>query len=199
MILSRIQQRILLSQCMAGKRHAQKKLYDIYANEMFKVCLVYAKDYDSANDLLQEGFLKVFQNLHKFKNSGSLGGWMRTVIVNNCIDAYRADKWNRNKVLLNEEFNVHEKIIAINGAEKKFEREDFLVIIKSLPEGYKLVLNLYFLEDLGHKEIAEKLQISEGTSKSQLYKAKKHLKEILVGTLSDEELKKYGYQDKRVV
>lgn len=184
---------------MLGKSSAQKKLYDLYAHDMFKICISYAADYDSANDLLQEGFLKVFQNIHKYKRIGSFGGWVRTVIVNTCIDEYRKDKWSRNKQQLNEDYNQQGKLISINEVESQFEKDDFLMIINQLPEGYKVVLNLYFLENYTHKEIAEKLDINEGTSKSQLFKAKKYLKELLLKTLSEEELEHYGGLGQKVV
>ena len=198
MIFSKLQQKILIKNCIAGKSFAQKKLYDTYSDEMFKVCLIYATDYDYANDLLQEGFLKVFQNIHKFKNNGSLGGWIRTVLVNNCIDHIRSDKWS-DKVTKVESFNCNENIISINNAEKQFREDDFLSLIKDLPKGYRTILNLYFLEDYNHKEIAQKLNITEGTSKSQLFKAKKYLKNILVSTLSEDEISKYVRLDKKVV
>ena len=199
MILNKIQQRILIRQCIVGKSSAQKRLYDLFADDMFKVCATYASDYDNANDLLQEGFLKVFQNLHKYDKTGSLGGWIRKVMINNCIDFYRADKFGRNKQFLSEDINIHTKMISINEVESKFENDDFLSIISHLPEGYRVVLNLYFLEDYTHKEIAEKLGITEGTSKSQLHKAKKYLKETLLKTLTEEEIKEYGGLAKEVV
>jgi RNA polymerase sigma factor (sigma-70 family) len=198
-MLNRIQERLLIRNCILGKPSSQKKLYDIYSDEMFKVCISYAADYDSANDLLQEGFLKVFQNIHKYKQVGSFGGWIRTVIVHTCIDEYRKDKWNRNKQELNANNNHASKLFSINEVESKFEKDDFLKIINELPDGYKVVLNLYFLENYTHKEIAEKLGINEGTSKSQLFKAKRYLKELLINTLSEEELEQYGGLAKNVV
>lgn len=199
MIFNRIHQKNLIKGCIRGDRDAHKQLYDTYADDMFKVCLSYAPDYDSANDMLQEGFLKVFQKIHKYKNTGALGGWIRTVIVHNCIDLIRSDKWSKLSTELNTEYNVEDNIISINDSIKKFENDDFLALIKDLPAGYKIVLNLYFLEDYTHKEIAETLNITVGTSKSQLSKAKAYLKNILVKTLSEEELSQYGGLDKRVV
>lgn len=184
---------------MAGKSSAQKELYDLFSKDMFRVCLIYSCDYDTANDLLQEGFLKVFQNLHKYKDSGSLGGWIRAVITNNCIDHYRANKWDKKKLTIDEDYKMESLLVTFDEVESRFENADFLSIIKDLPEGYRVVLSLYFLEGYKHHEIAEKLGISEGTSKSQLFKAKKYLKKILLRTLPEEELKKYGGLDKKVV
>ncbi|MEX2483119.1 MAG: sigma-70 family RNA polymerase sigma factor [Brumimicrobium sp.] len=184
---------------MAGKPSAQKQLYDQFSKEMFRVCLVYACNYDTANDLLQEGFLKVFQKLHKYNNSGSLGGWIRTVITNSCIDHYRSDKWEKKKLVIDEDYVMDNLLVTFNEVESRFENADFLNIIKDLPEGYRVVLNLYFLEGYKHHEIASKLNITEGTSKSQLFKAKKYLKAVLEETMTEEELKEYGGFIKKVV
>lgn len=191
--------RKLVKACVAGKSSAQKELYDLFSKDMFRVCLIYSCDYDSANDLLQEGFLKVFQNLHKFKESGPLGGWIRTVITHSCIDHHRTNKWDKRKLIIEEEYKMDALIVTFNEVESRFENADFINIIKDLPEGYRVVLNLYFLEGYKHNEIAEKLGINEGTSKSQLFKAKKYLKTILEKSLSEEEKSKYGGLVKKVV
>lgn len=189
----------LIKGCLAGKSSAQKELYDLFSKDMFRVCLIYSCDYDTANDLLQEGFLKVFQKLHKFKDSGSLGGWIRTVITNSCIDHYRTNKWDKKKIIIEEDYKMDALLVTFNEVESRFENADFLNIIKDLPEGYRIVLNLYFLEGYKHHEIAEKLGINEGTSKSQLFKAKKYLRSILEKTLSEDEISKYGGLVKKVV
>lgn len=188
----------LVKACIKGKPEAQKKLYDIHANDLFKVCLMYASDHDMASDFLQEGFLKIFQNIHKYDRKGALGGWMRRVMVNTCIDAYRSDKWSKKRERFREG-SEYEEIRVDFDPNKIYERDDFLSITSQLPEGYKVVMNLYFLEDFSHKDIAEKLGISEGTSKSQLAKGKKYLKEILLKTRSKEEIEVYGGFDKKVV
>lgn len=191
--------KILVKNCLKGNSNAQKVLYERFSKDMFKVCLSYAADYDQANDLLQEGFMKVYKNLHKYKNTGQLGGWIRQVITNSCIDLYRKSAQRNQEVNIDNEAFIESRIISINNIETHFDTEDFLMIIKDLPEGYRLVLNLYYLEDYKHKEIAGKLGITVGTSKSQLSKAKKYLKQILVNTLSEEELSKYERLDQRVV
>jgi RNA polymerase sigma-70 factor (ECF subfamily) len=200
------EQRILLKGCRNGKPEAQKELYTRYSSDMFKVCLMYAKDYDSANDLLQEGFLKVFQKIHlfKFKNHGSLGGWIRTIFVNNCIDHYRSDHWSKNKSNLSyeETEEAHHKHLLQEEeveTESLYSKDDFLRIIKKLPDGYAMVLNLFYLEGYTHKEIAAKLEITEGTSKSQLFKAKKYLRQLLLDNLSEEEIERYEGFGRKVV
>jgi RNA polymerase sigma factor (sigma-70 family) len=185
--------------CLRGNSSSQKKLYDHFSGDMFKVCLMYAKDYDQANDLLQEGFIRVFQNLHKYDSHGRLGGWIRRVIVNICIDHYRSDKWSRNRTGLEYSTEIAVELSDEFNPEKIYERDDFLSIIKGLPDGYSTILNLYFLEDMRHGEIAEKLGISVGTSKSQLFKAKKYLKKLLVENFSQEQLKLYEGFSREVV
>lgn len=196
------QQKILLRGCRNGKPSSQKELYDLFSSDMFKVCLVYSKDYDAANDLLQEGFLKVFQKIHLFKSKeqSSLGGWIRTVIVNNCIDHYRSDNWSKNKIELSDaeteraQYNYQEE-----EKETIYDRDEFLKIISMLPDGYALVLNLFYLEGYTHKEIAVKLDIKEGTSKSQLSKAKKYLRQLLLEKLGDDEINRYEGFGRKVV
>jgi RNA polymerase sigma-70 factor (ECF subfamily) len=189
----------LIEKCLKGDPRAQEELYDLFSKDMFRVCLIYSCDYDSANDLLQEGFLKVFQKLHLYKTTGSLGGWIRTVITNSCIDNYRSNKWDKKKKLLDENYQMDNLLITFNEVETRFQNADFLEIIKNLPEGYRMILNLYFLENYKHSEIAEKLDINIGTSKSQLFKAKKYLKKILRGQLTEEEYNEYEGLAKKVV
>lgn len=200
------QQRLLLRGCRNGKPEAQKELYTCFSSDMFKVCLMYAKDYDTANDLLQEGFLKVFQKIHlfKFKKHGSLGGWIRTLMVNNCIDYYRADHWSKNisNLSFEETEEAHHKYLIQEEeteTETLYSKDDFLRIIKQLPEGYSMVLNLFYLEGYTHKEIAARLEITEGTSKSQLFKAKRYLRQLLLDNLSEEEIERYEGFGRKVV
>ncbi len=197
------EQKILLKDCRKGKPAAQKELYDLYASDMFKVCLMYSTDYDGANDLLQEGFLKVFQKVHlfKFKEQSSLGGWIRTVIVHNCVDHYRSDNWSKNKLELTEieTEKAQHRHQEEQEEETIYDRDEFLKIIALLPDGYALVLNLFYLEGYTHKEIASKLEITEGTSKSQLFKAKKYLRKLLLENLGDDEIDRYEGFGRKVV
>lgn len=196
--MNKIEERFMIRGCVLGKANSQKKLYDQFSSEMFKVCLMYSSDYDDASDLLQEGFLKVFQNIHKYKSGGSFKGWVRRVFVNTCIDIYRKDKWSKLRVEID---NVETEIESEEPdfTDSLYERDDFLRIIKSLPLGYSMILNLYFLEDMTHKEIAEHLEITIGTSKSQLFKAKKYLKKILLKNLTKDEIELYEGFTRKVV
>lgn len=158
---------------------------------MFKICRLYAPDYDTANDFLQEGFIKIFNNLHKYKPTGSLGGWMRQVIVNNSIDLLRRDHWSNRHEQFEDWHVKHMEIVYENAFEKELNSNSFFMFLDQLPLGYKTVLNLFYIEDYTHKEIAEKLGITEGTSKSQVSKAKAYLKSILLDSLTFEEIKDY--------
>lgn len=194
------EQKRLIKRCLSGKRDAQKELYERYSQSLFKVCCMYAPDDDSANDFLQEGFLKIFQNLHKYKPTGSLGGWMRRVMVNSCIDAIRRDHWTKLTVSFDE--NVREQTIEMDESqfEKDLNSSSFFDLIKELPIGYRTILNLYYLEEYTHADISEKLGIAVGTSKSQLSKAKRYLRELLLRSLTMEEIELYvGRLVKQVV
>lgn len=198
--MSKIEEKKLIRNCLAGKKRAFKTLYDMYSNDMYKVCLMYAPDTDCANDFLQEGFMKVFQNLHKYKAPGSLGGWMRRVIVNNCIDMLRKDHWPRNMSSLENFSSEEQPTFTENQFETDLNSESFFQILSQLPIGYRTILNLYYIEGYKHREISEQLEITVGTSKSQLSKAKNYLKKTLQESLSEQELEFYvGSLDKKVV
>ncbi len=144
---------------------------------MFGVCLGYADSYEEAKDLLQEGFIKVFRNIHKCSEDGSLGGWIRRVIVNNNIDHYRANKRQQetqelDEVHLNSHYQEAEEVDIGGG----FGQKEFLELIQCLPSGYRMVLNLYLVEGYQHQEIAQRLGISVQTSKSQYCRAKRLLR-----------------------
>lgn len=160
--------------CINNDRNSQEKFYKTYSPKMFSVCLSFTKDYEQAKDLLQEGFIKVFRNLSKYDKLGSLEGWVRRVIVNTAIDFIRADKNKYFFVPFDSEAE-YESTLVENDAIKSLGIEDFYVITKCLPAGYKIILTLFIVEGYSHEEIAEKLNISIGTSKSQLAKAKKKL------------------------
>ncbi len=173
------EEQTLIENCLKGDRLAQREFYARYSKKMFGVCLGYANNRESAQDLLQEGFVKVFTNLHKYNGKGSLEGWIRRTIVNNTIDFYRRQA---NQVASSELTETHltdNGDLNFNDALKELNVDDFLKITQELPEGYRMVLNLYIIEGYTHKEIAETLGVSEGTSKSQMAKAKKVLKKII--------------------
>lgn len=154
-----------------SNRHAQQKIYSKYAPKMLSVCRQYIKDLHQAEDIMITAFMKVFTNLKNFEHKGSFEGWIRRIMVNECISFIRVQK----KVsFLEDEFYVED---TFNNIESHFSVEDIQTLIDSLPDGYKMVFNLYAIEGFKHQEIAKMLGISEGTSKSQLSHGRKMLQE----------------------
>ncbi len=165
----------LLQACIEGKAHAQEALYTHFSQKMFGICLRYASDYHSAEDILQEGFVKVFKNLDRFRGDGSFEGWLKRIFVNTSIEFYRKAVTKRNIVELDSVFDQGHESLALDNLAAK----DLLNIIQKLPNGYRTVFNLYGIEGYTHKEIASMLGISEGTSKSQLARARESIKKMI--------------------
>lgn len=164
----------LILRCRKGCRRAQYELYEKFAPKMFAVCLRYARDASEAEDMLQDGFIKVFANLGSFKDLGSFEGWVRRIFVNTALEKFR----KKNPMLLSSE--LHPNLAITRDDETVLNRlsaEELTRLIRSLPDGYRMVFNLYAVEGYSHKEIGEMLSISEGTSKSQLARARQHLQE----------------------
>jgi len=181
--------------CLQADPLAQEKLYHRYSRKMFGVCLGYAKSESSAKDLLQEGFIKVFKNLHQYDGTGSLEGWIRRTIVNSNIDQYRKEQRRvKTSELIPDQIDPTEELVVDNNALKTIEVDDFLRITQELPDGYRMIMNLYFVEGLSHPEIAEKLGVSVGTSKSQMAKAKKSLMKKVLPYIDKDLLDQYGKQ-----
>lgn len=165
---------------MNGDRQMQELLYRNYSSKMYGVCLRYSGNADDANDLLQEGFIKVFKNLSKFRSEGSFEGWIRRIFVNTSIEYYRKKVKLYNVSEINEN-NVEDTDLTILDT---LAAKDIIALINDLSPGYKTVFNMHIIEGYSHKEIAEILGISEGTSKSQLARAKGVLKKSLVKKIS---------------
>ncbi|HEY0091394.1 MAG TPA: RNA polymerase sigma factor [Flavobacterium sp.] len=165
------QQNELIALAVQNNRHAQQKIYSKYAPKMLSVCRQYIKDIHHAEDLMITAFMKVFTNLKNFENKGSFEGWIRRIMVNECISFIRAQK----KVsYLEDEFYYED---TANNVESGLSVDDIQYLIDGLPDGYKMIFNLYAVEGYKHKEIAEMLGINEGTSKSQLSHARRILQE----------------------
>jgi RNA polymerase sigma-70 factor (ECF subfamily) len=163
----------LISEAIANNRQAQQQLYSKYASKMLSVCRQYIKDIQFAEDVMITGFMKMFTNLKKFEHKGSFEGWVKRIMIHECIDYLRVKKNNFNHkdiddVIYSEEEDNYEM-------EGDFSIDDIQLLIDNLPEGYKMVFNLYIIDGYKHNEIAELLNISEGTSKSQLSHAKRQL------------------------
>ncbi len=163
----------LLEGCRRAERRTQELLYKVLASRMLSVCMRYAKDRFEAEDILQVGFVKVFQKVGEFRGDGSFEGWIRRIMVNTAIESYRKNQRMMNVVDIDEVFDAPQVTFDMNGLEVK----DLMNLIQSLSAGYKLVFNLYAIEGYSHKEIAEQLGITEGASKSQLSRARAILKE----------------------
>lgn len=161
----------LIKLAAENNRHAQQKIYSKHAPKMLSICRQYIKDLHQAEDIMITAFMKVFTNLSNFEHKGSFEGWIRRIMVNECISYLRVQK----KVsFLEDEFYVED---TFNNIESQFSVEDIQALIDGLPDGYKMIFNLYAIEGYKHQEIAKTLAISEGTSKSQLSHARKMLKE----------------------
>lgn len=161
----------LIENAIDNNREAQKLLFEQHSPKMLGVCRQYVKDIHHAEDLLLQGFLKVFTNLHKFKHEGSFEGWIRRIMVNTCISYLR----KKNVVDLSDEDFVFNDVATDNLENTAVE--DIQKLLDKLPDGYKMVFNLYAIEGYKHSEIAKELGISESTSKSQLFKARKLLQQ----------------------
>lgn len=160
-----------------GDRRMQELLYNTYSPKMYGVCLRYAGNAEDAQDILQEGFIKVFRNLERFRAEGSFEGWIRRIFVNTAIEHYRRTV-NMYPVSESQENNVEDKDWS---AFDKLAAKDLMKLIQELSPGYRTVFNLYVVEGYTHKDIAGMMGISEGTSKSQLARAKAILKNIITG------------------
>lgn len=176
----------LLEGCKRADRRSQELLYKMLASRMLGVCMRYAKDQYEAEDMLQVGFVKVFQKVNEFRGDGSFEGWIRRIMVNTAIEIYRKGQRMLNVVDINDVFDAPQVTFDMNGLEVK----DLMNLIQELSAGYKMVFNLYAIEGYSHKEIAEQLGITEGASKSQLSRArailrdklKKNESETVIGT-----------------
>ena len=166
----------IIAASIKGDEQAQRYLYEKFKVARFGICLRYARDRSEAEDILQEGFIKIFKDLKQYNGKGSLGGWMRRVMVNAALQYLR--KWKREFLHVNVEEN-QANLEAPAIVYSKLGADELTLLIQRLPLGYRTIFNLYVVEGYPHKEIAEKLGISENTSKTQLRKAKAALRAML--------------------
>jgi RNA polymerase sigma factor (sigma-70 family) len=164
----------LIKRCKAGERKSQELLYKQFASKMLGVCMRYATDRMEAEDMLQNGFIKVFQKMNDYRGDGSFEGWVRRIMVHSSIEYYR--KHHKMLQLVDIESASNEPSVnAIAAA--NLDAKDLMILIQQLSPGYRMVFNLYAIEGYSHKEIGEIMGISEGASKSQLSRARTILKE----------------------
>jgi RNA polymerase sigma factor (sigma-70 family) len=172
----------LIKGCLKGNPQMQEELYRRFSPKMYAVCLRYAQDSDDARDLLQEGFIKVYRNLDRYRGEGSFEGWIRRIFVNTAIEYYRKKSLEYSRVSEKEETTIADADISVLD---ELAVKDIIGLIQELAPGYRAVFNLYVIEGFSHKEIADMLNISEGTSKSQLARAKSILQKKVEQFLSD--------------
>lgn len=168
----------LIEGCLKNQRSSQKALYEVMSPKVFAICLRYADSYHNAEDLLQEGFIKVFKYIKNYRGDGSFEGWVKRIFVNTAIEHYR--KKARMYPIVNLD-NV-DYDIKVENISDTLELEDLQKLVQKLSPGYKTVFNLYAVEGYSHREIGEMLNISEGTSKSQLARARYLLQKMIKET-----------------
>ncbi|TMM30460.1 RNA polymerase sigma factor [Polaribacter aestuariivivens] len=165
----------LIKECCQQKLAAQSEVYQLYANKLFPICLKYSKNYQDAEDTLQDSFLIIFEKIKQYQNKGSFEGWLKRITINTALQKYR----EKQPLQIVKEVSENEEIEEIELESTSFNVDVLLSFIQKLPDRYRLVFNLYVLDNYAHKEIANLLNITESTSKSNLSRARKILKKQL--------------------
>jgi len=179
----------LIAGCIEGKSWAQRAIYDSFAPAMMSVCVRYVADRETARDLLQEGFIKLFTKIESYSGTGAFGGWVRRIFVTTALEYLRQNDALKQSAdidevgyhIENDEISVLEKISA----------DDLMACVAQLSDGYRTVFNLYAIEGYSHAEIADMLGISEGTSRSQFMRARKILQKSVLSLHGHEYAKEY--------
>lgn len=169
----------LIKACQAGKRFAQKRVYELFAGKMINVCRRYAKNKEQAQDFMHDGFIKVFLNMHKFRAQSSLETWITRIMINHSISAIKKEVRRGIKVTVEDAKLQNDSEEPVIENQYGISAQNVFDTMDDLPLGYRTVLSLFVLDGYSHKEIADQLGISEGTSKSQLAKAKRMLARML--------------------
>ncbi|PWG05804.1 RNA polymerase sigma factor [Polaribacter aquimarinus] len=165
----------LIAKCCQQELAAQSELYQLYADVLFTLCLKYSKNYQDAEDTLQDSFITIFDKIKQYKNKGSFEGWLKRITIRTAIQKYR----DKAPLQIIKELPFKEEVEELNIENTTLSLDVLLDFIQQLPDRYRLVFNLYVLDSYSHKEIAELLNITQGTSKSNLSRARKILKEKL--------------------
>ena len=165
----------MIKGCINGDRRCQRTLYDRFASKMLGVCMRYAKDRSEAEDMLQEGFIKVFLNISRFRNDGSFEGWIRRIMVFTAINMFNQRNRKFKESLDSEGYDgVYDDQVI-----ERISAREIVALIQQMPEGYRTIFNLYAVEGYTHREIGELLHIAEGTSKSQYSRARHYMQNVL--------------------
>jgi RNA polymerase sigma factor (sigma-70 family) len=184
---SLVDEKILLEECRKQNRNAQKMLYETHFKKMMPVCLRYLKSEDDAREVLNDAFLKVFSKIHQYKSEGSLGAWIKRIVINCSIDFVRSSKSYRANFIHTNEFHMYGAPVSEEDEELAqpgydFSCEEIFEMVAALPQATRIVFNLYVVDRFTHRQIAQSLKISEGTSKWHLSNARKILKEKIIKT-----------------
>lgn len=165
----------IVYRCLQQDVLAQNELYRRYAGKMMAVCMRYARNRDAAADIMQDGFVKVFINLKSFKGEGSFEGWIKRIMINTALKQYRKDLKFKNDVDIDSAYGVTFESDIVS----RLSAKELMGHIQELPDGYRTIFNLYVVEGFQHNEIGDLLGISEGTSKSQLSRARNYLMQTI--------------------
>lgn len=165
----------LISGCRRGDGVSQKRLYELYSSKMYAVCYRYVRNHLEAEDILITAFTRIFEKINQFKGEGSFEGWLRRIVINESLSFLRKNQ----SMYLETNLDQADREINYDNLNHQLEAEDLMNIIKDLPDGYRVVFNMFAIDGYTHKEIAAHLGISENTSKSQLSRARVHLQKIL--------------------
>jgi len=168
----------LINGCLKGDRNCQKNLFELLAPKMMTVCRRYARHHLEAQDMMQEGFIKMFINLEKFSHEGSFEGWVRRIMINTALKKVSRKSFKNEEIGIADHYDnsIDETIVA------KMSADEVLLMVEELPEGYRLVFNMYVMEGYSHKEIGQELNIGESTSRSQLVKARRILQNKILAS-----------------
>ena len=173
-------QQQLIQQCQNGDRKAQRELYDRYSAALFGCCLKYAPSYQEAQDVLQDSFITIFEKIGQFEDKGSFEGWCKRVTINTALQKYRGKKVYQ----LEDESKIVADVVEVEEPED-LGVDEMLGMIQQLPDRYRLVFSLYTLDGFNHREIAGLMDITEGTSKSNLARARKNLQQMIIKWRAD--------------
>lgn len=166
----------LINGCIRGNESYQRALYERFAGKMMTVCFRYARHRQEAEDILQDGFIKIFKNISKFQYKGSLEGWVRRIMINTALSNYNKSSFKKELIGIEDYQTGIEQPKAV----QKLSADEIIKVINTLPDGYRIVFNLYIIEGYSHNEIAEMLDITPSTSRSQLVKARRMLQKKII-------------------
>lgn len=174
----------IIEGCQRNDRLSQKKFYEFFYGKMMGICLRYTNGSEEAKDILHEGFMKVFQNIGQFTPTASIEHWVKRIMINTAIDHYRRNKKTQNQVSIDYAVGEADEE-SYNSILDEFSSEDILKLVQKLSSAYRTVFNLFVIEGYSHREISEMLGISQGTTKSNLAKARQQLRDMIRNKLPE--------------